>query len=121
MGRMYTLDNKLLCGSPEVRIGERVYPIDDRQKTVKKAMKLFEDIKSGGDSDTQSSNDFDKLDELFKLAFGANYKEIEEKELSFLAYNELAGIVLAAMTGEEEKEYKSKKDNKNQSFPDGED
>lgn len=41
MGRMYTLDNKLLCGSPEVRIGERVYPIDDRQKTVKKAMKLL--------------------------------------------------------------------------------
>lgn len=43
MARMYTLDKKLLCGSPEIRIGEKVYPVDDRKNTVKKVLKLFED------------------------------------------------------------------------------
>ena len=36
MARMYTFDNKLLCGSPELRIGDKVYSIDDRKNTVKR-------------------------------------------------------------------------------------
>ena len=40
MARMYTFDKKLLCGSPEIRIGEKIYPIDDRKNTVKKVLKL---------------------------------------------------------------------------------
>lgn len=36
MGKLYTLDQKLLTNTPEIRIGEKIYPIDDRTKTVMK-------------------------------------------------------------------------------------
>ncbi len=110
MARMYTFDKKLLCGSPEIRIGEKVYPVDDRKNTVKKAFKLFNSIKKKGNENTEKNDnsedkidieDLDTLDKLFELAFGKNYKEIEAKELSFAAYNALASIVIAAMTGED--------------------
>ena len=42
MGKLYTLDNKLLVGSPEVRIGDKMYPVDDRTSTVKKMTALKE-------------------------------------------------------------------------------
>ena len=38
MAKFYALDNKLMCGGPEVRIGDRVYSVDDRKKTVVKMM-----------------------------------------------------------------------------------
>ena len=28
MGKLYTLDGKLLTETPEIRIGEKVYPVD---------------------------------------------------------------------------------------------
>ena len=40
MGKLYTLDGKLLTETPEIRIGEKVYPVDSRQKTVKKILAL---------------------------------------------------------------------------------
>ena len=40
MGKLYTLDGKLLTETPELRIGEKVYPVDSRQKTVKKILAL---------------------------------------------------------------------------------
>lgn len=96
MGRMYTLDKKLLCGSPEIRIGEKVYPVDDRTKTVKKILKLFSDKNSEAD-------DTENTDEALRLAFGDKYKEIEAMNMPFAAYQELVELVIAAMTGEEPK------------------
>lgn len=92
MARMYTFDNKLLCGSPELRIGDKVYSIDDRKNTVKKAMKLF---KKNSDDEMETS------DEILKLAFGKQYKEIEAMDMSFAAYQELVLMTIAAMTGED--------------------
>ena len=43
MGKLYTLDGKLLTETPELRIGEKVYPVDSRQKTVKKILALADD------------------------------------------------------------------------------
>lgn len=106
MARMYTLDKKLLCGSPEIRIGEKVYPVDDRTKTVKKVLKLFSDKNSEAD-------DTENVEEALKLAFGEKYKEIEELDMPFAAYQELVELVIAAMTGEEPKE-------KEESFPEPE-
>ena len=60
MAKMYTLDEKLLVGVPEIRIGEKVYKVDDREKTVKKVMALY----NNGDK-----KDIEKIDEMFKLAF----------------------------------------------------
>ena len=63
MGKMYTLDKKLLCSSPEIRIGEKVYPVDDRKNTVIKVTKLFND----------SKGDVEKVDEALEIAFGEKH------------------------------------------------
>ena len=94
MGKMYTLDKKLLCSSPEIRIGEKVYPVDDRKNTVIKVTKLFND----------SKGDVEKVVEALELAFGETFKEIDEMDLSFAAYQKLFELVIAAMTGEEPKD-----------------
>ena len=96
MGKMYTLDKKLLCGSPEIRIGDKVLPVDDREKNVKKIMKIF-------NSDT---DDMEKIEEAFRLAFGERYKEIEEMDMPFPAYTKLQELVIAALTGEDPPEDK---------------
>lgn len=104
MAKMYTLDKKLLIGSPEIRIGDEVFPIDDREKNVKKIMKLFNE--SGKD-------DMEKADEAFELAFGENYKKIADMDMPFAAYLELQKLVIAALTGEEPDKDKGEKE----SFP----
>ena len=104
MAKMYTLDKKLLIGSPEIRIGDEVFPIDDREKNVKKIMRLFNEA---------GKDDMDKADEAFKLAFGENYKKIEDMNMPFTAYLKLQELVIAALTGEEPDKVKEEKD----SFP----
>lgn len=95
MGKLYTLDEKLLVGTPEIRVGDKVYPVDDRQKTVKKLMKLTEEEKSIAES----------MDQVLKLAFGEKAaREIDERNLPFPAYEKLFELVMAAMTGEEPEE-----------------
>ncbi len=110
MGKLYTLDEKLICGVPEIRIGDKVFAVDDRKNTVEKAHKLF-------NKDNDSEDSLSRIDELFKLAFGKRHKEIEAMELSFKASNELVNLVLAAMMGEDEENLKEKKE---ESFPDRE-
>lgn len=96
MAKMYTLDDKLLTGVPEIKIGDIVIKVDDRQKTVKKAMAVIKDDTVG---------DENKIDEVFKIVlFEQDIKKIEDKNLSFAAYNELFKLVLSAMTGEDEDE-----------------
>ena len=98
MGRLYTFDKKLLCGAPELRIGDKVYCIDDRKNTVKKALELFRN--------NEKDNSFDTYDEILKLAFGKDYPEIDKMDLSFAAYQELVITAIAAMTGQDERELK---------------
>jgi hypothetical protein len=92
MGKLYTLDSKLLIGTPEIRIGEKVYPVDDRQKTVKKLIKLTED----------KDKALENMDEAMKLAFGEKaFKEIDGMDLPYPAYQKLFELVMAAITGED--------------------
>ena len=89
MGKLYTLDQKLLTNTPEIRIGEKIYPIDDRTKTVVKVTKM------------DSSNP-ENISKILDLAFGKTAaKEIDDMNLPFTAYLKLLEIVIAAMTGEE--------------------
>ena len=44
MAKMYTLDDKLLASSPEIRIGDKVYPVDNRVKNSKKG---HENVRKG--------------------------------------------------------------------------
>lgn len=60
----------------------------------------------------------EKSDEALKIAFGDNYNEIEALDLSFKAYQELAEMVIAAMTGEEPEDFEKRKEEKKQSFRD---
>ena len=96
MAKLYTLNHELLTGRPEIRVGEKVYAVDDRKKTVQKMISIFE-------SDAPGKDEFAKLDEISQLAFGDKYKEIEKLDLSFAAYRELCQLVLKAATGEEDK------------------
>lgn len=95
MSKMYSFDNKLLCGSPEIRIGDKVYPIDDRTSTVKKVLKFFKN---------KENDNIDTADETLKLAFGKNYAEIAAMDMPFSAYQKLTETVVSAMTGQEEEE-----------------
>ncbi len=87
MGKLYTLDDKLLIGGPEIRIGDKVYQVDDRKKTVDKLSKL----------------DSEDTDAILKLAVGPEaFKEIDKMDMPFAAYLQLVKLVVAAMTGEDE-------------------
>lgn len=95
--KMYTLDNALLVERPEIRIGDKMYPVDDRQKTVEKVIELTQ----GGNS---GQNIGETMRKTLDLVFGPeNAKEIDEMNLPFPAYQKLFELVMAAVTGEEPK------------------
>ena len=95
MGKMYTFDNKLLVEKPEIRIGDKCYPVDDRTSTVKKLMKEIRAVKE----DSEEIIDTDEM--IIRAAFGKNAKEILNMELSFKAMSELSQMAMSAMTGDE--------------------
>lgn len=94
MGKLYTLDNKLLTETPEIRIGEKVYGLDNRQKTVSKVQNLMNGM--------NAENQEEKMQEVLSLAFGAKEgEEIDKMNMRYPAYQQLFVLVVAAMTGEE--------------------
>lgn len=94
MGKMYTLDGKLLTDTPEVRIGEKIYPVDNRKKTVTRVMALMKDGKSG--------ENLASMDEAAKLLLGASaYREIEAMEVPWPAWQRLFELLMAAVAGED--------------------
>lgn len=95
MAKMYTLDQKLLTEKPEVRIGEKIYPVDDRTSTVKKLMKDLQAV----DKDSVEMLDTDEM--IIKAAFNKNAREILGLGLSYKAQSEIAQMAMAAMTGED--------------------
>lgn len=119
MGKMYALDKKLLIGSPEIQIGDKVFQVDDRNKTVRKVIKLSEQLK-GKDKDIEETPEqFEVIDQILELAFGSKYKDIDELELSFRAYLDLIDIVLDAMTNGDPEKYEKEKAEKEESFRSG--
>ena len=112
MGKLYTLDGKLLTETPEIRIGEKVYPVDSRQKTVKKILAL---------SDDESVPMGERIDEALKLALGdENAVEIDRMDMPFPAYQRLFELVMNAVTGQEDEPDKARFQYKpNRTSPDG--
>lgn len=100
MAKMYTLDGKLLTEKPEIRIGDKVYPIDDRTPVVKKLLKTIKNI----DQDDDSVIDTDEL--IIKAAFNKNAKEILGMDLPYSVQMDISQKALALMTGEEIEEIK---------------
>ncbi len=100
MGKLYTLDGKLLTETPELRIGEKVYPVDSRQKTVKKILALADD---------ESVPMGERIDEALKLALGdKNAVEIDRMDMPFPAYQRLFELVMDAVTGQEDEPDKAR-------------
>lgn len=100
MGKLYTLDGKLLTETPELRIGEKVYPVDSRQKTVKKILALADD---------ESVPMGERIDEALKLALGdKNAVEIDRMDMPFPAYQRLFELVMNAVTGQEDEPDKAR-------------
>lgn len=94
MAKLYTLDHKLLTDTPEIRIGEKIYAVDNRQKTVKKIQAAAKSI----------SNDdpYVGIDTVLELALGAKAaREIDELDMPYPAYQKMFELVMAAVTGEE--------------------
>lgn len=96
MGKLYTVDGKLLTETPEIRIGEKIYAVDNRTKTVKKVMKLQEANKDG------KGDDFVLIEEALKLGLGeSGWKTLNVEELPFIALQNIFETVVSAMVGEE--------------------
>lgn len=97
MGKMYTIDGKLLTETPELRIGEKIYPVDDRTGTVKKVMAL-----TGERGDAPGANDIDIMGKVIELGLGPKAaKELKAEDMPFPAYQALFESVVMAMTGGE--------------------
>ena len=89
--KLYTLDNALLGARPEVRVGDRCYPVDCRQKTVRQMMVLADP-----DSGLPPA---EAMDEAMKLALGDDaYRELLARDLPFAAWQQLFSLVVAAAT-----------------------
>lgn len=87
---VYEIPEQLLHSKPEIRIGDKIYKVDDRQKTVKKFSKITQEYGDDGDY------------EVIKLALGEKAaKEIDEMNLPFPAHSDLLALIGAAMTGED--------------------
>lgn len=94
MAKLYTLDHKLLTDTPEIRIGEKIYAVDNRQKTVKKIQAAAKAI----------SNDdpYSGIDTVLELALGQKAaQEIDELDMPYPAYQKMFELVMAAVTGED--------------------
>ena len=91
MGKLYTLDGKLLTETPEIRVGEKIYPVDNRKKTVTKIL----DAATSATKNTSA----DVIDRCLALGKPAA-KELNEMDLPFPAYMQLFTLVISAATGE---------------------
>ncbi|MDE6284685.1 MAG: hypothetical protein K2M17_02975 [Bacilli bacterium] len=85
------ITKEILTGDnfPQLQIGDKLYVVDNRQKTFDKIQKL---------QDKEDAN------EIFKLALGEKEaKEIDDMNLSVENYSYLIFCVMGAITGEDPK------------------
>ena len=93
MAKLYTLDDKLLTEVPEVRVGDKVYPVDNRHKTVMAIQRAMEQ------TDAEPAA---QMSAALRLALGEQAeRELAARDLPYPAVQALFALVLAAVTGEE--------------------
>lgn len=103
MGKLYTLDKKLLTETTEVRVGETIYAVDNRQKTVLKIQKVSEEM-TGTDVTPDMADA--AMQEIMRLAVGPKAaKEIDDMNMPYPAYQKLFALLMAAVTGEDADEF----------------
>ncbi len=105
--RIIDTENKILTGDnhPGLKIGDKVYTVDDRKKILDKINELQSDA-------TLSQSE--KETKIFELALGVeNAREILEQDLTVEGYINLTYYVMAAMTGKSYEEIKKQSEEKN--------
>lgn len=93
------ITKEILTGDnhPQLKIGDKLYTVDNRQKT-------FEKIQEEGNKEDANK--------IFELALGKEAaKEIEKMDLSVENYNYLVFCVMGAITGEDPKELQKRAKN----------
>ena len=81
---------------PEIKILNKTYVVDDRQKTWDKIQAIQADEKI---------DPSEKEEKIYELALGKDaYKEIKELNLDVQTYRYFTFCVMAAITGEDPKE-----------------
>lgn len=91
--RVIDTENKILTGDnhPALKIGEKLYIVDDRKKTLDKINEIQSDV-----TISRAEKDF----KIFELALGVNEsKEILDMDLTVEGYVNLTYYILAAITG----------------------
>jgi len=92
---LYEVDKVLLDVKPEVRVGDKVFLVDDRMSTFAKMNRALAEA-------TTELSEFDIV-----IAHGITDEglaEIKQMDLSFAVMNRVALLVMAAMQGVSEEE-----------------
>lgn len=101
--KIIATDGKIITGDnfPNIQIGDKLYPVDNRMSTYKKIKKI-----------DYLSDAIDPDEEMLKLALGKeNAEEIINMDLSVESFSNLTFIVMAAITGEDPEELKEQAKN----------
>ena len=98
MAKLYTLDSALLRDVPEIRVGERIYFVDNRMSTFLAMNKL---IRERGETC--------EFEIVVKAALGEDaFLEIAALDMPFAAAQQLVILILAAMQDITEEEAKAR-------------
>lgn len=90
---MYAMDAALLAERPELRVGDKIYPVDNRVMTVKKIQQAAQQI--------TEEDPYAGTETILALALGADaVAELQCDALPAPAYQRLLELVMAAVTGE---------------------
>ncbi len=102
--KMYTIDGALLTERPEIRLGDKVYPVDDRKSTVEKIMKISQE--QGSDS---GMGYLKTMEEMLELALGKKgAEEIAAMDLRYAVYTRLVETIMAIISGDSPEEVRAR-------------
>ena len=94
-GRLYAVDGALLDARPEIRLGDRVYAVDNRMSVF---LQITKDLEA-------RAADESELDIILRHALGAEaYAEIVAQDLPFAVMRRLVVLAMAAVQDIEEDE-----------------
>lgn len=89
---LYTVEKELLQPQSEIRIGEKIYKIDDRTSVVKKVLNLVSN---------SEKEDVQQMEQMLRCLLGEQaYAEIEQMDLPFAAYLQVFEMAVGAVVGE---------------------
>jgi lipoate-protein ligase B len=92
---LYEVDRVLLDSKPEIRIGDRVFAVDDRMSTFVKMNGLL----------TEAKTELSEFDIIIGCGISAEaLAAIKEMDLSFAAMHRVVVLIMAAMQGVSEEE-----------------